>query len=229
MGSDQNATQDHESSNLHNRSSSSLNIQGNTFQASKTNNLSVPVITDRPIESRSVFGLSLMLANTMSLAPKIDEVRSTILDFKPNLGFITETWLRDTISGNHLHIPGYSFISRNRTTDIHGGIGLYIVDSIRYRSLDHLQDPEYEALWAWLRPKRLPRGIPCVVAATIYHPFFNDSARDTALLDYLSATLTTVEGEFPGCGILLCGDFNRLKVNRLAAQFRLRQLVNKPN
>ena len=154
MGSDQNATQDHESSNLHNRSSSLLNIQGNTSQASKTNNLSVPpvspengtntsrlpsgnsrtddntfpVITDRPIESRSVFGLSLMLANTMSLAPKIDEVRSTILDFKPYLGFITETWLRDTISGNHLHIPGYSFISRNRTTDIHGGIGLYIVD-----------------------------------------------------------------------------------------------------
>ena len=107
----------------------------------------------------------------MSLAPKIDEVRSTILDFKPNLGFITETWLRDTISGNHLHIPGYSFISRNRTTDIHGGIGLYIVDSIRYRSLDHLQDPEYEALWAWLRPKRLPHGIPCVVAATIFLVF----------------------------------------------------------
>ena len=93
MGSDQNATQDHDSSNLHNRSSSLLNIQGNTFQASKTNNLSVPpvspengkntsrlpsgnsrtddntfpVITDRPIESRSVFGLSLMLPNTMSL------------------------------------------------------------------------------------------------------------------------------------------------------------------
>ena len=48
------------------------------------------------------------------------------------------------------------------------------------------------------------------------------------MLDYLSATFTTVEGEFPGCGILRCGDFNRLKVNRLAAQFRLRQLVNKP-
>ena len=107
MGSDQNATQDDESSNLHNCSSSLLNIQGNTFQASKTSNLPVPpvstengtntsrlpsgnsrtddntfpVITDRPIESRSVFRLSLMLANTMSLAPKIDEVRSTILDF----------------------------------------------------------------------------------------------------------------------------------------------------
>jgi len=48
------------------------------------------------------------------------------------------------------------------------------------------------------------------------------------LLDYLSANLTTVEGEFPGCGILLWGDFNRLNMNRLAAHFRLRQLVNKP-
>ncbi|XP_022806735.1 uncharacterized protein LOC111343809 [Stylophora pistillata] len=102
------------------------------------------------------------------------------------------------------------------------------VDSIRYRSLDHLQDPKYEVLWAWLRPKRLLRGTPCVTTATIYHPFFNDSARDTALLDYLSASLTPVEGEFPGCGILLCGDFSRLKLNRLAAQFGLRQLVNKP-
>ena len=45
MGSDQNATQDHDSSNLHNRSSSLLNIQGNTFQASKTNNLSVPPVS----------------------------------------------------------------------------------------------------------------------------------------------------------------------------------------
>ena len=252
MVSVENATQDQELINLHNRSASSLNFQGNTFQAGKTNNLAIPsvppengtsalrsslgnsrtdnnpVITDYPTKSRSVFGLSLMLANTMSLAPKIDEVRSTILDLKPNLGFFTETWLRDTVSGNQLHVPGYSFIFRNRTTDFHGGIGLYIENSIKYRSLDHLQDPEFEALWAWLRPKRLPRGIPCVVAATLYHPFFNDSGRDTALLDYLSATLTTVEGEFPGCGILLCGDFNRLKVNRLAAQFRLRQLVDKP-
>lgn len=40
--------------------------------------------------------------------------------------------------------------------------------------------------------------------------------------------MTTVEGEFPACGILPCSDFNPLKVNHLAAQFRLRQLVNKP-
>ena len=107
----------------------------------------------------------------MSLAPKIDEVRSTIVDIKPNLGFFTETWLRDTISANNLHIPGYTFISRNRTFDIHGGVGLYIDNSINYSPLDHLQDPELEVLWTWIRPKRLPRGLPCVITATVYTCF----------------------------------------------------------
>ena len=71
-----------------------------------------------------------------------------------------------------------------------------------------------------------------MIAASIYHPFFNDSSRDAALLDYLSTTLASVEGEFPACGILLCNDFNRLKINclkinRLTTQFNLRQLVDK--
>ena len=105
-----------------------------------------------------MFGPSVLLANTMSLATKIDEVRSVILDLKPNLGFFTETWLKDTVRDSHLCIPGYSFIYRNRTTDHHGGVGLYIQNSIKFKRLDNLLDPDIEALWAWLRPSRLPRG-----------------------------------------------------------------------
>ena len=48
------------------------------------------------------------------------------------------------------------------------------------------------------------------------------------MLDYLSTTLTTIEGQYPGCGILLSGDFNRLNVSRLRTQFKLKQLVCKP-
>lgn len=81
-----------------------------------------------------------------------------------------------------------------------------------------MQDPEFEALWAWIRPKKLPRGIPCAIVATIYHPYLNDSARGVALLDYLSGTLATGEGEFPGYGILLGEDLNRLKANRLSTR-----------
>ena len=39
---------------------------------------------------KSVFSLSVLLANTSSLAPMIDEVRSVTLDLKPR--FFTETY-----------------------------------------------------------------------------------------------------------------------------------------
>ena len=53
-------------------------------------------------------------------------------------------------------------------------------------------------------------------------------ASDNAMLDYLASSLTTIEGRYPGCGILLTGDFNRLNLSRLLMQFKLKQLVNFP-
>ena len=88
----------------------------------------------------------------MSLAPKMDEVRSVTLDVDPDLAFFTETWLRVTISENHLVIPGCHFMSRNQTSDIHGGVGLYIKNHIKFRPLEHLHDPDFETMWTWLRP-----------------------------------------------------------------------------
>ena len=70
MGCDRNA-QNHESSNLHNRLSSLLNIQGNTFQASKTKNL--PVLPVSPengrITSRLPSGNSRTDDNTFPVIP----------------------------------------------------------------------------------------------------------------------------------------------------------------
>ncbi len=119
----------------------------------------------------------------------------------------------------------YNFISKNRTTGIHGGVGLYIKNSIKFRLLAHLQVNNMEVLWVWLRPKRLPRGVPCVIIGTIYHP---PNADDREMLDYLSTTLTIIEGQYPDCGIFLAGDFNRLNVSRLSTQFKIKQLVRSP-
>ena len=91
-------------------------------------------------------------------------------------------------------------------------------------NIDHLQVPEFEALWAWISTC----DPLCDRIATIYHPYLNDSARDVALLDYLSTTPTTVEDEFPGCAIVSCGDVNRLEVKRFSKQFRKCDLVDKP-
>ena len=95
----------------------------------------------------------------------------------------------------------------------------------KFKTLNHLYHPDFEVLWAHIRPKRLPRGIPCIVSGTVYHP---PSGDDNSMIDYVSLTLTYIEGCFSGWGIFLTGDFNRLNTNRLKAQFRMKQLARVP-
>ena len=175
--------------------------------------------------NNSVFGLSLLLSNTMSLAPKIDEITLCISEMKPDLACFTETWLHDGISTDCINISGYNLIYKNRTSGIHGGVCTYIRNSIKFKTLNFLHHPDFEVLWVYVRPKRLPRGVPCIVIGTVYHP---PSADDNSMIDHLSLSLTSIEGYYPGCGIFLTGDFNRLNVNRLLLQFKMKQLVRTP-
>ena len=71
---------------------------------------------------------------------------------------------------NRVYIAGYNFIFKKRSGGCHGGVGLYIKNSISFKCLDHLQHPVLEVLWVRLTPKRLPRGFPCLVIGVIYHP-----------------------------------------------------------
>ena len=70
--------------------------------------------------------------------------------------------------------------------------------------------------------------ISCIVFGTVYHTRYPVGASDNAMLDYLASSLITIEGRYPGCGILLTGDFNRLNLSRLLKQFKLKQLVHGP-
>ena len=205
----------------------------------------IPKPSQRPLLSRHItpvphapvpdrqnnreFGTSVALANMMSLGPKIDELRCFANDNKPDLISLTEIWIYDdTAAEHHLHLPGYNLCLKNRKSGVHGGVGLYINNTIKYKALTDLYHPELEVLWAHLRPVRLPRGFPCVVSGTVYHTLYPDGASDAAMIDYLITSLTTIEGRFPGCGIILSGDFNRLKINRLLTKFKLKQLVRVP-
>ncbi|EDO26224.1 predicted protein, partial [Nematostella vectensis] len=81
---------------------------------------------------------------------------------------------------------------------------------------------------AAMAPARLPRGFPCIISGTVYHTYHPVSASDEAMQEYLTSSLTTIEGPYPGCGTLLSGDFNRLTISHLTAQFKLKQLVKVP-
>ena len=154
---------------LHNTSRESLNIQFNT-------SASIPVGRNEPRDpernswdnnsqttnsvqncARGMEGLAhsnsyhvpkIMVTNVMSIVPKMSEVSEFVLRNKVSLAFITETWLQSSIAASIIDIPGYSVLRRDRSSDHHGGVCLYINAEFRYKRLDALSCcPDHEVLW----------------------------------------------------------------------------------
>ena len=129
----------------------------------------------------------------MSLVPKNDEMIPFVGDNNTDLVFITETWLTYLINTNYLQIPSYNLIYKNRSSGAHGGVCLYINNSIKFNVLEDLHDPDFEVPWVRITPTRLPRGFSSIITGTVYHP---PSADAKSMLEYLFKSLTEIEGHF---------------------------------
>jgi hypothetical protein len=82
------------------------------------------------IRSKFAYLPAFLLSNVMSLAPKIDEVRDVI--YRGNYDFVSfvETWQQGHIHDNVVDIQGYNLIRRDRCERQHGGVCIYIKDTI---------------------------------------------------------------------------------------------------
>ena len=49
---------------------------------------------------------------------------------------ISETWLKSHIPSNVVDVSGFRLVRRDRTSDQHGGVCIYIKNSIKYHVLD---------------------------------------------------------------------------------------------
>jgi hypothetical protein len=71
-------------------------------------------VTQRPDSPN--FVPSFLLSNTMSLAPKVDEIRSVVLNHPVDFACFTETWLTDSVHNNVINIPGFNIHSPFQTS-----------------------------------------------------------------------------------------------------------------
>ena len=129
------------------------------------------------------------------------------------------------LDSGQISLENYNLYRRDRFSGQHGGVCVYIKDQINSKRLAELEDPNFEVLWTYTRPTRLPRGVPCVITACVYHP---PSLNDNQILDYLFNSLAKVEGLFPGCAVFMAGDFNQLDVKPLMLSFQMKQLIQHP-
>jgi hypothetical protein len=168
---------------------------------------------------------NLMLSNTMSLAPKIDEVRHSVLQTDVDLACFTERWLTDFVHDKVIQIPRYNVVRRDRLIGQHGGVCLYVKGSIPFEILSQYQNDQFEILWVKARPHKLPRDLSCIIVGSIYHP---PSANDRNMIDFLTEQLSLIESTYNNCGLILFGDFNNLNCHRLNNHFSLKQFVKFP-
>ena len=139
-----------------------------------------------------------------------------------DLASFTETCLSDLVHDNVVQIPGHNVTRKDRSIGQHGGVCLYIKESIPFEILSQYHSDQFEVLWVKVRPYRFQRGVSCIIIGTIYHP---PSANDRNMIDFLIEQLSLVESVHHNCGLILLGDFNNLYCCRLQNHFSLKQLV----
>ena len=62
------------------------------------------------------------------------------------------------LANNIVSVSGYNIERRDRSNGQHGGVCVYIRNSIGYEVLYDMMNTNIEALWVKLRHLRLPRG-----------------------------------------------------------------------
>ena len=109
---------------------------------------------------------------------------------------------------------------------MHGGVCMFIKDSIISQELTVLQSDEHEVLWLNVCPRRLPIGFSSIIIAVLYHP---PGADNKSMRDYLRDCLTKMEALiYPNCRVIVAGDFNKLDAKSALRLFQLKHLINFP-
>ena len=170
-----------------------------------------------------------MITNVRSLTPtKIDELQEFLNRKDISIAFITETWLRPAIVDSVIDIPGYTVLRKDRISDNHGGVCLYLRND--YSMCTELRNltccSNHEFLWVKLRPKRLPRDYSGLIIAVVYHPHWSEF-KNNLMRDHLFQSLRIAESNYPNCALIVAGDFNRVDVTSIKRHFNLYQIVKR--
>lgn len=109
--------------------------------------------------------ISIMHLNCRSLAKNFDNLSFYLSDFKQQFSVIalSETWLKKS-HPNLYHLDNYSFVGQERENKRGGGVGFYILDTLKYKIKDdlYISDEYCEAIFVEINET--------VIIGCIYRP-----------------------------------------------------------
>ena len=169
--------------------------------------------------------LSFVHYNIQSIVPKLDILNAELFDF--DILAFSETWLSPTVTSEELFILSYHPPERkDRIGDSHGGVILYVKDTLHFTRRHDLEPVGVECLWIELnlKHKKLLLGL-------FYRPPSSDSAYFSSIEDSIYLAVDTGTKD-----IVITGDLNynvlniqaSSKIKSLCEQFSLVQTINDP-
>ena len=166
--------------------------------------------------------LSFVHYNVQSLAPKLDTLAAELMDF--DILAFSETWLNESTLSEGLLVESFSQPERkDRVDDRHGGVIIYVKDSLFYRRRDDLELRGIENIWIkiTIKHKRILLGL-------IYRPPSSDSIYYSRIEDSIHFAVDTGIND-----IIITDDFNfnmlniqpSRKISSLCEEFSLTQMI----
>ena len=172
--------------------------------------------------------------NMRSLMPKLSSWATDMTDRLCSLSFLVEIWQKSE-SKKHLfkieellEIRGIRYISTPRPGNRRGG-GAAIAANIEEYSLSKLNiciPNNLEIVWGILKPSQITGKISKIIVCSFYCP--PKSRKKNILIEHMTITLQSLRLKFPGAGVIISGDRNDLKMEKLkSVDPALKQLVMK--
>ena len=169
--------------------------------------------------------LSFVHYNVQSLAPKIQQLYADLCFFDV-LAF-TETWLDTNTSSSDITLSNYQTpFRKDRLADRHGGVIVYVKDTIIARRRQDLEVNDLECIWLELKVKHKP-----ILFGVFYRPPNSNAAVLSSIHDSIGLAVDTQIKD-----IVVTGDFNldflkpasRSKIENICMQFGMSQLISDP-
>lgn len=138
------------------------------------------------------------------------------------LAFITQTWLKDSLSDGFSKIHGVTVVRKDRQEIDPMGLRTYIQEENCKQLKDLNCCEDHESLWPYLRPNCFAHKFSCIVASVIFHP---PQANGSLTCHHLFQSLALTEALYPNCGLLVTRDCNGLNIHVFLSYFLLKQIV----
>ena len=170
-----------------------------------------------------------------SLMAKSSSLAEDMWDRSTDISFLSEIW-EQSENKRHQHkieelyeLKGYKYISTPRPGNRRGGGAAVVVNTSRFSvsKLNVENSNGLEIVWGIVKPNQVTGKINKIIVCCFYCP--PRSKKKTALIEHMTLTVQSLLSVYPKAGILISGDRNDLRIDRLLSVDKsLKQLVKNP-